>query len=382
MSLRIKHTASPVNIFTIMTNLARQENAYNLSQGLPDYPIASELNELLQEAVIEGFNQYAPMQGLVQLRENIARTLNDRYATGFCSPDTVTITPGATYGIYTALAAIIEKGDEVIYLEPAFDCYLPAIEINGGIPVRVTLESHNNFAIDWEKIRDAISAKTKAILINTPHNPTGYVWTQNDWDQLAAIIDVRDIYVVSDEVYDSIVFDGQQHIPGFLQAAFNDKIISIYSFGKAFHITGWKIGYCVASKEITEVFRSIHQYLTFSVNTPAQYALAKYLEIYEPQEAARMLQAKRDLLVNGLQPSPLNRLAISMGTYFQLYDYSAISDLNDFEFAQWLTVEHKVATIPLSAFYKTPQHDRIVRFCFAKKDEVIEKAAKILRHIS
>ncbi len=364
-----------------MTNLARQENAYNLSQGLPDYPIASELSELLREAVTEGFNQYAPMQGLVPLRENISCTLNDRYNTGFCSPDTVTITPGATYGIYTAFAAIIEKGDEVIYLEPAFDCYLPAIEINGGVPVSVTLESHNNFAIDWEKIQNAISAKTKAVLINTPHNPTGYVWSQNDWDQLAAIIDGRDIYVVSDEVYDSIVFDGQRHIPGFLQPLFNDKIISIYSFGKAFHITGWKVGYCVASKAITEAFRSIHQYLTFSVNTPAQYALAKYLELYDAGEAGRTLQVKRNLLIDGLKPSPLRPLATSAGTYFQLYDYSAISDLNDVEFAQWLTTEHKVATIPLSAFYKTLQKDRIVRFCFAKKDEVIETATSILRHI-
>ncbi len=365
-----------------MTNLARQENAYNLSQGLPDYPVAPELNELLRKAVIEGFNQYAPMQGLLQLRENISGTLNERYNTNFCSPDTVTITPGATYGIYTALAAIIEKGDEVIYLEPAFDCYLPAIEINGGVPVSVTLEPHNNFAIDWEKIRSAITIKTRAILINTPHNPTGYVWTQNDWDQLSAIVDGRDIYVVSDEVYDSIVFDGQLHIPGFLQSSFNDKLISIYSFGKAFHVTGWKIGYCVASKAITEAFRSIHQYLTFSVNTPAQYALAKYLDIYDPQEAACMLQAKRDLLIDGLKPSNLRQLQVCEGTYFQLYDYSAISDLNDVEFAQWLTVEHKVATIPLSAFYKTQQHDRIVRFCFAKKDEVIERATQILRSIA
>jgi methionine aminotransferase len=364
-----------------MTNLARQENAYNLSQGLPDYDIAPELNELLREAVVNGFNQYAPMQGLVELREHISAALNSRYNTRFCSPDTVTITPGATYGIYTALAAIIEKGDEVIYLEPAFDCYLPAIEINGGIPVSVTLERFNNFAINWEKIQNAISTKTKAILINTPHNPTGYVWTQHDWDQLAAIIDGKEIYIISDEVYDSIVFDGRQHIPGFLQEPFNNKVISIYSFGKAFHITGWKIGYCVASKAISEAFRSIHQYLTFSVNTPAQYALAKYLQIYDPEEAARMLQAKRDLLINGLQSSGLRQLTTSAGTYFQLYDYSEISNLNDVEFAQWLTVTHKVATIPLSAFYKTPLHDRVVRFCFAKKDEVIEQAAAILRHL-
>lgn len=378
MSLPPKHTASPLNIFTIMTNLARKENACNLSQGLPDYPVVPELNVLLREAVLEGYNQYAPMPGLVALRENIARSLNQRYQTAYCSQDLVTITPGATYGIFTALTALINKGDEVIYLEPAFDCYLPAIEINGGIPVKVTLSAANHFAIDWEQISHAITNRTKAILINTPHNPTGYVWIQEDWNRLAEIIDGRDIYVVSDEVYDSIIYDDNHHIPGFLQQALSDKVISIYSFGKTFHITGWKIGYCVASKAITEAFRSVHQYLTFSVNTPAQYALAKYLEIMEPGEAARLLQQKRDLLVQGLETSRLKKLAASQGTYFQLYDYSDTSDLNDLEFAKWLTTEHKVATIPLSAFYKTPPADKIVRLCFAKKDEVLTEAVQRL----
>ena len=364
-----------------MTNLARQENAYNLSQGLPDYPVAPELHELLQEAVAKGYNQYAPMQGLVELRENITRELNKRYNTDYCSPRVITITPGATYGIYTALTALIEKGDEVIYLEPAFDCYLPAIEINGGTPVKVTLNAADNFAIDWQKMKAAVTSKTKAILINTPHNPTGYVWTQNDWDQLAGIIDDRDIYVVSDEVYDSIIYDDNRHIPGFLQKSLKDKVISIYSFGKTFHITGWKIGYCVASEEITEAFKSIHQYLTFSVNSPAQYALAKYLEIYEKGGAARLLQEKRELLIEGLKFSRFKKLNTSQGTYFQLYDYSDISDLNDVEFAKWLTTAHKVATIPLSAFYNTPQNDKIVRLCFAKKDEVLIEAAKALSKI-
>ncbi|WP_460687010.1 methionine aminotransferase [Niabella aquatica] len=381
MSLLPKHSAPPLNIFTLMTNLARQENAYNLSQGLPDYPIAPELNGLLREAVTEGYNQYAPMQGIVELRENIAVELNERYGTDYCSPEVITIIPGATYGIYTALTTIIEKGDEVIYLEPAFDCYLPAIEINGGIPVKVTLAAANNFAIDWQKIESAISSKTKAILINTPHNPTGYVWTQDDWNQLAAIIDGRDIYVVSDEVYDSIVYAGSSHVPGFLQTLLNNKVISIYSFGKTFHITGWKIGYCVAPKEITEAFKSIHQYLTFSVNSPAQYALAKYLEIDGRDAAACLLQQKRDLLIDGLKASRFKKLSTSEGTYFQLYDYSNISSLNDVEFARWLTTEHKVATIPLSAFYKTPQNDKIIRLCFAKKDEVLIEAAKSLSNV-
>ncbi|WP_409966739.1 Methionine aminotransferase [Mycovorax composti] len=381
MKLHSKHSAPRLNIFTSMTNLAREENAYNLSQGLPDYPIAQELHVLLQEAVVNGYNQYAPMQGLVELREMIAQELNERYNTNFCSPHVVTITPGATYGIYTALTALIDKGDEVIYLEPAFDCYLPAIEINGGVPVKVTLDAANGFKMDWQQLADAITEKTKAILINTPHNPTGYVWTKDDWQQLALLIQDRDIYVVSDEVYDSIVYDGYKHVPGFLQEGLQDKVISIYSFGKTFHITGWKVGYCVASKEITEAFRSIHQYLTFSVNTPAQYALAKYLEIYEREAAAKLLQNKRDLLMEGMQQSRFKMLNKSIGTYFQLYDYSAISDIDDVAFAQWLTKEHKVATIPLSAFYKAPQNSKVIRLCFAKEDNVIKAATEALRRV-
>lgn len=361
-----------------MTNLAREEHAYNLSQGFPDYPVASELHELLQEAVVKGYNQYAPMQGLIELRENIAAELNDRYNTDYCSPHVITITPGATYGIYTALAAIIEKGEEVIYIEPAFDCYLPAIEINGGIPISVTLSAADNFAIDWQKIKDAVTSKTKAILINTPHNPTGYVWTQDDWNQLAAIVEGKNIYIVSDEVYDNIVFDDHCHIPGFLQPAIQDKVISIYSFGKTFHATGWKVGYCIASKEITEAFRSVHQYLTFSVNTPAQYALAKYLEIYEKGAPAQLMQHKRNILIEGLAHSKFKKLHTSRGTYFQLYDYSDINDWDDREFAKWLTTVHKVAAIPLSAFYKTKQKHTIIRLCFAKKDEVLNGAVTAL----
>lgn len=361
-----------------MTSLAKQENAYNLSQGLPDYPIAPKLSELLREAVVTGHNQYAPMQGVYELREHIAKEINERYGINSCTSELVTITPGGTYGIFTSLSAIIDKGDEVIYFEPAFDCYLPAIEINGGIPVKVTLDAGSNFQLDWQQLQDAISPKTKAILVNSPHNPTGYIWTQKDWDTLTTLIAEKNIYVVSDEVYDSVVFDQSQHIPAFLQEGLKDRAISIYSFGKTFHITGWKIGYCVASKPLTEAFKSIHQYLTFSVNTPAQFALARYLEVYDKKEAANLLQAKRDLLIEGMKDSRFRQLARSEGTYFQLYDYSAISDLNDVDFAKWLTIEHKVATIPLSAFYKTPQPEKLVRLCFAKKDEVLTAASRAL----
>lgn len=381
MSLSPKHSASPLNIFSIMTSLARQEKAWNLSQGLPDYPIASELATLLQQAVTEGYNQYPPMPGLPILRDNIAIEFNKKHQTNYCHPDLVTITPGATYSIFTALTALINKGDEVIYLEPAFDCYLPAIEINGGVPVKITLDAANNFALDWTKIKDAISNKTKAVLINTPHNPTGYMWTKEDWEQLAELIGNREIFVISDEVYDSIVFDNEKHLPGVLQKSLEGKVISLYSFGKTFHITGWKIGYVIAPQQITKAFRSVHQYLTFSVNSPAQYALAKYLEIYKPNEASQLLQEKRNLLNGQLAGSKFIQLSTSQGTYFQLFDYSNISSLPDTEFAKWLTIEHKVATIPLSAFFKSAQKEKIVRLCFAKKDEVIIAATNILQKL-
>lgn len=378
MIIPSKHSAAALNIFTTMSSLARKENALNLSQGLPDFPVAPALSALLKEAAEKGYNQYAPMPGLAMLRENIAASFNKTYHSRYCTPDTITITPGATYGIFTALATVLDKGDEVIYLEPAFDCYVPAIEINGGIPVCVRLDEKKNFEIDWQRIRDAITPKTKAIIINTPHNPSGAIWTPEDWDQLSSIIGTQNIYVISDEVYDTIVYDGHRHLPGFLQKNLQGKVISVYSFGKMYHITGWKIGFCVADPVFTEAFRSIHQYLGFSVNTPAQYALAQYLLQADPGEASRMLQAKRNLLVEGLASSKFKLHALSGGTYFQLFDYSLISDLPDVAFAHWLATEHKVATIPLSAFYRVPPGIKQIRLCFAKNDDVLKAATAIL----
>lgn len=378
MAIVPKHTAAALNIFTTMSSLARKENAYNLSQGLPDFPVFPALSDLLKEATTAGFNQYAPMPGLPELRENIATVFNNKYRTNFCTPDTVTVTPGATYGIFTALATVLNKGDEVIYLEPAFDCYVPAIEINGGIPVCIRLDEQKNFEIDWQRIRDAITERTSAIIINTPHNPTGRVWTTGDWEQLASVIGNRNIYVISDEVYDTIVYDGQQHRPGFLQKGLEGKVLSVYSFGKMYHITGWKVGFLIAAPALTEAFRSIHQYLSFSVNTPAQYALAKYLLLPGQEPASVMLQAKRDLLINRMQPSKFRLNAVSKGTYFQLFDYSALSDMEDVAFARWLATEHKVATIPLSAFYRKSPGIKQVRLSFAKNDDILQAAAAIL----
>jgi len=378
MALPVKHSAAALNIFTTMSSLARKEQAYNLSQGLPDFPVAPALSDLLKEATVQGFNQYAPMPGLPELRQTIAASFNKRYNSPYCSPDTVTITPGATYGIFTALTTVLNKGDEVIYLEPAFDCYVPAIEINGGIPVCIRLDEQKNFEIDWQQISDAITDKTKAIIINTPHNPSGKVWTQADWDQLASIIGNRDIFVISDEVYDTIVYDGLKHIPGFLQKNLEGRVFSVYSFGKMYHITGWKIGFVIAAPVLTEAFRSIHQYLAFSVNTPAQYALAQYLPVADQEASAIMLQAKRDLLVSGMRSSKFQLSALSKGTYFQLFDYSAVSSMDDVAFARWLAIEHKVATVPLSAFYRTPPGIKQVRLSFAKNDDILNAATTIL----
>ncbi|ANH80132.1 kynurenine--oxoglutarate aminotransferase [Niabella ginsenosidivorans] len=379
MTLKAKHSAAPLNIFTTMSSLAKETQAYNLSQGLPDYPVAPELGTLLQEAVAKGYNQYAPMPGLMELRQSIATYFNRIYQSDYCTEHNITIIPGATYGIFTAFAALLEKGDEVIYLEPAFDCYVPAIEINGGIPVCVRLDEKKNFEVDWQRIQDAITSKTKAILINTPHNPTGRVWQQEDWDQLAGIIGQKDIYVVADEVYNTILFDGHRHIPGYLQEDLQEKIISVYSFGKMHHITGWKIGFCIAGAAITAAFRSVHQYLSFSVNTPAQYALAAYINLPKADnEASLFLQEKRDLLLNGLAGSKFRSRFTTQGSYFQLFDYSTLSPLPDVKFAQWLTINHKVATIPLSAFYKTQPHIPQIRLSFAKNDAVLNAAVKIL----
>lgn len=363
-----------------MSSLAKEVNAHNLSQGLPDFPIAPELTRFLTEGTVAGYNQYAPMAGRQELRENIASHFNSIYQTTACTPDTITITPGATYGIFTSLAALLNKGDEVIYLEPAFDCYLPAIEINGGIPVCIQLDPQKNYKLDWQKIKDAISPKTRAILINTPHNPTGNLFTENDWRQLAALVAEKNIYIISDEVYNTIIYDGAKHLPGFLQESLSDRIISIYSFGKMYHITGWKIGFVIAGKAITEAFRSIHQYLSFSVNTPAQYALEHYLP-KAPANAAEILQAKRDLLIGGLSSSNFKVPFISKGSYFQLFDYSGLSNLPDTEFARRLAIEHKVATIPLSAFYRTNPGIPQLRLSFAKDDTVLKAAVEILNKL-
>ena len=375
MKLPKKHHGAETTIFAKMTALALQENAANLSQGFPDDEIHPHLKKLLAEATANNYNQYAPMNGLPMLVETLIDFNQKRNIS--VSKDELTIIPGATYGIYTAIASIIEYGDEVIVLEPSYDSYVPAIETNGGKPVFVSL--NEQFEADFEAIKKAITEKTKAIIINSPHNPTGKIWKKADFEQLYQMIKDTEIMVISDEVYDLITFDENKFYSICHHPELKNRSFAIFSFGKMFHITGWKVGYILAPKELTNAFRSVHQYLCFSVNTPAQYALAKHLENFEVNANALYLQQKRDFFLSEMKDLPFNFTEKTEGSYFQLAKYNQISDLGDLEFSIWLTKECKVATIPLSAFYQDQRNTGFVRFCFAKKEETVLKAVENLK---
>ena len=375
MKIPKKHHGAETTIFAKMTALALQENAANLSQGFPDDEIHPHLKKLLAEATANNYNQYAPMNGLPMLVETLIDFNQKRNIS--VSKDELTIIPGATYGIYTAIASIIEYGDEVIVLEPSYDSYVPAIETNGGKPVFVSLNEH--FEANFEAIKKAITEKTKAIIINSPHNPTGKIWKKADFEQLYQMIKDTEIMVISDEVYDLITFDENKFYSICHHPELKNRSFAIFSFGKMFHITGWKVGYILAPEELTNAFRRVHQYLCFSVNTPAQYALAKHLEHFEVNANTLYLQQKRDFFLSEMKDLPFNFTEKTEGSYFQLAKYKQISDLGDLEFSIWLTKECKVATIPLSAFYQDQRNTGFVRFCFAKKEETVLKAVENLK---
>lgn len=377
MILPQKHSATGTTIFTVMSALATQHNAINLSQGFPDFAIDERLGMFLHEAAVEGYNQYAPMPGLPILREAISNNFRQRYSIAL-NPDTeVTVTPGATYAIYAAFTSILQPGDEVIVLEPAYDSYIPNIEMNGARVVPVPL-SAPSFEVDWNKVRDAITPKTKALILNTPHNPTGAVWTRADWDSLAEIVRGTGIFILSDEVYEQIIFDGREHHSVLQHEELRQRSFALYSFGKVFHNTGWKIGYCIAPPLLTQAFRRIHQFLAFSVNTPAQYALAKYLAVAQNEPIWKMMQQKRDYFLELMRDTPFTIHTPSGGSYFQVAGYERISDMPDMEFAKWLTEEYGVATIPVSPFYSNKKDDKLIRFCFAKKEQTLKDAVSRL----
>ncbi len=380
MNLPQKHSAKGTTIFTVMSALATEHNAINLSQGFPDFPVDEKLGVLLAEAVQNGYNQYSPMPGLPMLRDAIANDFKRRYNVVIDGANEITVTPGATYGIYTAFTSILQKGDEVIVLEPAYDSYIPNIETNGAIVVPVPLTAPA-FTVDWGRVKAAITTKTKAIIINTPHNPTGTMWTREDWDSLAEVLRGTDIIVLSDEVYEQLVFDGKEHYSVLQHEELRQRSFAIFSFGKVYHNTGWKMGYVIAPPELTKAFRSIHQFLCFSVNTPAQYALAQYLSQPVLPDVKNMMQQKRDYFLELLKDTPFTIHQPAAGSYFQSAHYANISNMPDTEFAIWLTKEYGVATIPVSVFYSNKQDDKIIRFCFAKKEETIKAAIEKLSGI-
>jgi len=364
-------------IFTTMSALAREHNAINLSQGFPDFGCDPKLIELATKNMQGGFNQYAPMQGVIQLRETIAQILSTCYQSQY-NPDTeITITAGATQGIYTAIDAFINRGDEVIVFEPAYDCYVPAIELHGAKAIAIQL-TYPNFRINWEEVKEKITTKTKMIVINTPHNPSGTTLNEEDIKTLESLIKNTNIIVLSDEVYEHMTFDSQPHQSVARFPDLKKQSIIISSFGKTVHTTGWKIGYVAAPDYLMVEFRKVHQFLVFAVNHPFQLALAEFLSNKNNYlELKHFYQAKRNLFQKLISGSKF-KIEPCTGTYFQLLNYSAITGENDCDFAIRLTKEKKLACIPLSVFYSKKTDNHVLRFCFAKKNETLEKAAEII----
>jgi len=369
-------------IFTVMSQLANEHGAINLSQGFPDYPCHPALLDALARAAHAGHNQYAPMAGLPSLRQAIAAKLQLSRGIAIDADQEITVTAGATQAIFTAITAVLHAGEEAIVLDPSYDSYAPAIAAQGGVPVRVNLRAPD-YAVDWQEVERAVTPRTRLILINNPNNPSTSLFSSTDLDALAAIAERHDLFVLADEVYEHLVFDGLEHRSVLAHPALRARSFAIYSFGKTFHATGWKIGYCVAPPDMTLEFRKIHQFLVFAVNSPAQHALAEHLA--EPghwQTLPAFFQAKRDRLAPGLTAAGF-RLLPSRGTYFQLANFSGVRpDMSDVEFARWLTTGHGVACIPLSVFHANGHDAKLVRFCFAKRDATLDAASARLASLS
>ncbi|CAN5458436.1 pyridoxal phosphate-dependent aminotransferase [soil metagenome] len=364
-------------IFTIMSGLANETGAINLSQGFPNFPASEKLISLVQEQMKKGFNQYAPMQGIMPLREILCEKASMLYGALYAPDSEITITSGGTQALYTAIAAIIRKGDEVVIIEPAYDSYIPAIEMHGGIVKSAQVKSPD-FNINWNQVRSLISVHTKMIIINTPHNPTGSVMAASDMEELQRITEGTEIIIVSDEVYEHIIFDNLRHESVMRYPKLAERSFVIYSFGKTYHTTGWKLGYCFAPANLMVEFRKVHQFNVFSANTPIQYALAEYIRNSSDYLGLpEFFQEKRDFFNNALSQSRFTLKAAS-GSYFQLLDYSNITDEKDTDFAIRMTREFKVASIPVSVFYSKPPDQKVLRFCFAKTNETLEMAAEKL----
>lgn len=364
-------------IFTVMSSLSNDHNAINLSQGFPDFDVHPDLLSLVNKYLHAGNNQYAPMQGVQTLREKIAEKVFEQYDARYDPLSEITVTSGATEALFAAISAVIHKGDEVIVLEPAFDCYVPAIELNGGIPLYVQYR-FPEYRIDWDDVKRALSPNTKLIILNSPHNPTGSVFSSEDIAALKRILENTDALIVSDEVYEHIIFDGWRHESMARYPELAERSFVISSFGKTYHTTGWKIGYCLAPATLSKEFQKIHQFLTFSTNTPIQHAYADFMQYKEVYlNLSAFYQKKRDTFLALIEDSRFKAMPCS-GTYFQMLDYSEISSQPDIEFSKQLTVKHGVASIPPSVFYHRRDDHKVLRFCFAKKDDTLERAAENL----
>ncbi len=377
MKLQSKLPDVGVTIFTTMSKLANEHNAINLSQGFPDFDVHPDLLALVDNYMRSGYNQYAPMQGVQTLRERIAEKVLDLYHADYDPESEITVTSGATEALFAAISAVVQQGDEVIILEPAFDSYVPVIKLNGGIPVYVEYK-FPDYRIDWNDVRNVLSSKTRLIILNSPHNPTGAVFTDTDISELKNILQDTNVLILSDEVYEHIIFDGVRHESIARYPELIERSFLISSFGKTYHTTGWKIGYCLAPAPLSKEFQRVHQFLTFASNTPIQYAYAQFMknkDIY--LNLSEFYQKKRDKFLSFIKHSRFKALPCR-GTYFQMLDYSEISNEPDVEFSKRLTTEHGVASIPPSVFYHHQVDHNVLRFCFAKKDETLEKAAEKL----
>lgn len=379
-NIHSKLPALGTTIFTVMSGLATKHNAINLGQGFPDYPMSEELAALVNNAMKNGHNQYVPMQGYMPLREAIAEKTEYLYGTKISPATQITITPGGTYAIYTALTTVLQPGDEVIIFEPAYDSYIPNIEINGAVPVPVELK-FPEYKTDWDEVRNKITPRTRMIMLNSPHNPTGAVLHEEDMRQLQSIVKDTNIVLLSDEVYEHLIFDNIAHqsilrYPDLLKRSF-----VCFSFGKTYHCTGWKLGYCISSPELMAEFRKVHQFNCFCCHTPSQVALAEYLKNREAYlSLSGFMQQKRDYFISLMQPTRFTMLE-SRGSYFICARYDRISNESDKDFSVRITKEFGVAVIPVSSFYKSGTDHRVVRFCFSKKNETLEAAAERLMKV-
>ena len=367
-------------IFTVMSALATKHSALNLSQGFPNFKSDQKLIDLVYNAMNSGYNQYAPMAGSPQLRNAISKKFESLYNSSYHPETEITVTAGATQAIFTIISAFIKPNDEVIIFRPAYDCYEPAIELNGGKTISIQLKAPF-YKVDWTEVKQKINTNTKMVIINTPQNPSGNVFTKEDMLQLQNLLKGTDIILLSDEVYEHIIFDGETHQSVCLFPDLKNRSFVVASFGKTFHNTGWKMGYCCAPKDLMDEFKKVHQFNVFCVNHPMQKGLADYLE--EPNhylELPEFYQQKRDLFLSLIKESRFTYIP-SKGTYFQVLDYSKITNENDMDFAERLTIDHKIASIPMSVFNEHGLDQNVLRFCFAKTDDTLKKAAEILNQI-